>query len=110
MVLIAGCFQAKQTPLAAAASAGQVVALQPGVKWRRKPLSLRTLGRVLQASSAPINGKQPPVSRAVVNWAAGAVLPDGVTESTDLDRLGDLLFHRVSDAGQPPMDLLTASR
>jgi len=33
------------------------------------------------------------------------VLPDGIDQSTDLDRLGDILCHRVSGAGQPPADL-----
>jgi hypothetical protein len=103
--LITGCFRAEQAPLAAAATTGQCVALQPKVTWRRKPLSLRTLGRVMQASRTPVDGRQPPISRAVVSWAAPAVLPDGIDQSTDLDRLGDILFHRVSGAGQPPADL-----
>ena len=110
MVLIAGCFQAKQTPLAAAASAGHLLAPQAKVTWRRKPLSLRTLGRVMQASSKAVNGRQLPVSRAVVNWAAAAVLPNGVDESTNFDRLGNILFRRVSGVDQSPKGLVTSSR
>lgn len=113
VLLLTGCFRGdeNQFGITAAAGAGQVTTVQPMISWRRKPLSLRLLGRVLNqplgSQSAVSKG---PISPAVVTWAARGSYPDGVNDSTDLGALGDQLFGRISPVGRSPADRVTLNR
>jgi hypothetical protein len=109
--MLTGCFHGGENHLAvtAAVGTGQVTAVQPVTQWRRKPLSLRLLGRLLdqpeQAQALP-----GAISPAVVTWAARGSYPNGVDDSTDLGALGEQLFGRISSAGLSPVDRVTSSR
>jgi outer membrane lipoprotein SlyB len=112
-LLLTGCFRGdeNQVGITAAAGAGQVTTVQPVTDWRRKPLSLRLLGRVLQRPVGGASGAAAGrISPAVVTWAARGSYPDGVDDSTDLGALGDQLFGRISPAGQSPVDRVTLNR
>ena len=106
-----GCFRGDENQLAvtAAVGAGQVTTLRTATPWRRKPLSLRLLGRVLDQSDQA-QGRSQAISPAVVTWAARGSYPDGIDEATDLAGLGDRLFNRFSPVGQSPVDPVTSNR
>jgi hypothetical protein len=109
--MLTGCFRGDEHHFAvtAAAGTGQVTTVRPVTQWRRKPLSLRLLGRVLdqpdQAQALP-----GAISPAVVTWAARGIYPDGVDEAIDLASLGDRLFNRLRPTGLSPADRVTSSR
>lgn len=109
-VAVTGCFRTDQPQVAGAAALGSVPL--PGrtdVTWRRKRLSLRTLGRIMH-SMPSASGRSSVVSRPLVSWAARAVLPDGVDATTDFAQLGERLFGPVIRGGQSPADLASAGR
>ena len=110
-VAVAGCFRADQPQLAGAAAVGSVPlpAGRSDVTWRRKRLSLRTLGRIMQSTSSA-SGQSSMVSRPLVSWAARAVLPDGVDATTDFEHLGERLFGPVIRGDRSPAGLASAGR
>ncbi len=110
-VAVAGCFHADQPQLAGAAAVGSVQRLagRSDVTWRRKRLSLRTLGRIMQSTSSA-SGQSSMVPRPLVSWAARAVLSDGVDATTDFEHLGERLFGPVIRGDRSPADLASAGR
>lgn len=111
--MLTGCFHGDENNFAvtAAVGTGQVTVMQPVTQWRRKPLSLRLLGRVLDQPEQAEAGASPrALSPAVVAWAARGTYPDGVDDAIDLGALGDQLFGRISPVGLSPVDRVTSSR
>ena len=109
--MLGGCFHGDENHFAvtAAVGTGQVTTPRPVSQWRRTPLSLRLLGRVLDQPDQD-RGPSQAISSAVVTWAARGIYPDGIDESTDLASLGDRLFNRFNPVGQLPADHVTSNR
>ena len=103
--MLTGCLHSDENHLGvtAAAGAGHVTTMRPVTEWRRKPLSLRLLGLVLdQQVDSQIGESRRRLSPAVVNWAARGMGPDGVAEPTDLVDLEAMLLGNLSPTAQSP--------
>jgi len=105
---LAGCSSGREDPLGVtvAAASGNLKAAKPAERWRRKPLSLRVLGRVLEHASdhSRSGGAKTVLPAVVIRWAARGSHPDGVPASTDLATLGDELLRPLTPRDRSPAD------